>query len=315
MMSFKNVTFRNLNDIFDINDSEHVTPDLDIAYESVIDGDSTPAKEHLANLFYNELRCVDEYKGPKVLFRFAGLTEIEEICKETNTANEKREKAEKDYVITDIRNNAVTLSNPSKFNDPMDPILRVWLKLKEKEYAKGHDTKFFSLATKAIGRARIACFCGKGINPTINDCNPLMWAHYTKSHKGICIEYEFTAESISAHNDDEHVLLLHEVRYREYKAMSDYITLDNALVAKADCWSYEYEKRLIYFSKKDAYKKEKDYVSLSGFKIRAVYMGYRIDNLYESILKKLCNTKNIPLYKMEFDMNDITKLKAKSIYI
>lgn len=310
---FKKHTLRNLNDIFDISDSKHVASDLDIAYESVMDGDSGPAKEHLANLFYDELKCADEYKGPRVLFRFAGLTDIEEICKETKTAKEKREKAEKDFVITDIRNNAITLSNPSKFNDPMDPILRVWLNLKKNEYAKGIDTKYFSLASKAVGRARIACFSGKGMNPTINDCNPLMWAHYTKSHKGVCIEYEFTSESISAHNDDEHLLLLQEVRYREYKAMSDYITLDNALVAKADSWSYEHEKRLIYFSKKDAHKKEKDYVSLPGFKIRAVYMGYRIDNLYESILKQLCKVKNIPLYKMEFDMNDITKLNAKSI--
>lgn len=313
MAFFQKQALRNLNDIFDINTSEQVATELDFAYESVLDGDSSPAKEHLANLFYNELKFFDEYRGSRILFRFAGLKDIEEVYKDANSTKEKRRQAEEDPVIADIRSNALSLSNPLYFNDPMDPILRVWLKLKEKKCKKGNDSEFFSLASKAIGRVRIACFCGKGNNPTINDCNPLMWAHYAKSHKGVCIEYEFTPESIAAHNDDDHVLLLHDVRYRNFKAMSDYITLDNALLAKANCWSYESEKRLIYYSKKDAHKKEIKYVSLPGFRIRAVYMGYCIDSLYESVLKELCKDKNIPLYKMEFDMNDITKLKAEPI--
>ena len=46
---------RNLNDIFNIDTSNNVSSQLEIAVESLMDGDSEPAYEHLTNLLYDEL--------------------------------------------------------------------------------------------------------------------------------------------------------------------------------------------------------------------------------------------------------------------
>lgn len=95
--------------------------------------------------------------------------------------------------------------------------------------------------------------------------------------------------------------------------MCDYITLDNALLAKADCWKYEEESRLIYYTKhkRDFYQNNKrsDYFTISGFRVIAVYMGYRIDNKLKAFLKKRLKLKGIPLYEMNFCREDITRVE------
>lgn len=76
-----------------------------------------------------------------------------------------------------------------------------------------------------------------------------MWAHYANSLKGICVQYELSDSVIRSHNDEKHLLKMCDIRYRGYKMLNDFITIDNALLAKADCWEYEYESRLMYYVK------------------------------------------------------------------
>ena len=137
-----------------------------------------------------------------------------------------------------------------------------------------------------------------------------MWAHYADSHRGICIQYEITKESLAIHNNDNQILRMVDVRYRNKKAMSDYITIDNALLAKGECWEYEHEKRLIYFKKNtiDQAKNYDDYIQLEGFNIKAIYLGYRISESDKRDVIEAVKGKKINLYNIEFDNNDITKL-------
>ena len=79
------------------------------------------------------------------------------------------------------------------------------------------------------------------------------------------------------------VTILSFVRYRNHKILNDFITLDNALLAKAKCWDYEQETRLIYCTKS---KLNSDYVPLPGFPIKAIFMGYRISSKVRDFLKK-----------------------------
>lgn len=79
------------------------------------------------------------------------------------------------------------------------------------------------------------------------------------------------------------VTTLSFVRYRNNKILKDFITLDNALLAKAKCWDYEQETRLIYYTKS---KLNSDYVPLPGFPIKAIFMGYRISSKVRDFLKK-----------------------------
>ena len=114
--------------------------------------------------------------------------------------------------------------------------------------------------------------------------------------------------------------------------MTDGITLDNALMAKASCWSYEKEARLIYYSKdmsrwvnpnykdKNGKKNTKetrllDYIFLEGFSVKAIYYGVRISQKdYNDVMRLLqSNNPSVRLYKMEFKKEDITQLKAVNV--
>lgn len=106
------------------------------------------------------------------------------------------------------------------------------------------------------------------------------------------------------------VTTLSFVRYRDHKILNDFITLDNALLAKAKCWEYEQETKLIYYTES---KLTSDYVTLTGFPIKAIFMGYRISSKVRDFLKKFVSTHNIDLYQMAFLPDDITRMSARKI--
>ena len=300
---------RNLNDIFNIDTSENVNYQLEIAIESIMDGDSGPAYEHLIDLLYDELSKFPIYQGPSMnLYRFVRLVVLN-----------KGTKDESKPIINDIRTSSLTFGSPQNFNDPMDPILREWLNLKKKSPCRPVNKKLFKLLGNCIENLRICCLSKK--DPQSKDVflNPLMWSHYADSHKGICIQYEITKDALNAYNDDEHILRIGNVKYRNSKAMSDYITLDNALLAKGECWSYEQEERLIYYCKnnirttRQENKRDNGYTSLSGFKITAIFLGYRISENDKRDVVDAVKGRNIDIYQVGFNENDITKLKATKL--
>lgn len=300
---------RNLNDIFNIDTSNNVSSQLEIAVESLMDGDSEPAYEHLTNLLYDELSEIPIYEGPSMnLYRFARLVVLNK-----GTDNECKP------ITNDIKNNYLTFGNPKNFNDPMDPILREWLNLRKKRSRSSRDKQLFKLLNNCIDNLRICCLSKKDSKSDDVFLNPLMWSHYADSHKGICIQYEITKDTLEAHNNDEHILRIGSVKYRNRKAMSDYITLDNALLAKGECWSYEREERLIYYCKnnikttRQENKQNNGYISLRGFKITAIFLGYRISADDKREVIEAVKERNIDLYQVGFDENDITKLKATKL--
>lgn len=304
-------------DIFCLYESGAVSPHLDIAIESEIDGNSEAAHNHLTELFYEELKALPLETKTRQLFRFSAIPNIKDVDFVHNP------------LIKDIRNGSLTLSNPKKFNDPMDPILWEWLNINKDIEVEKKFRKIFKMEKNILEKnLRICClvdpiphrrgnsFCVQ--NP-VENCSPLMWAHYANSHRGICIEYEISPEAIEQHNDDSHVLRLCDVRYRGQKMMSNYITLDNALLAKGQYWEYENETRLIYYTSNNTDWRNskggiKDYVTIDGFEIKAVYLGYRIGEKEESELRNLLYGRGIELYKMKFSRDDITRLVPQKIY-
>lgn len=299
---------------------------MDIAMAGIKNGDFGISYQHCIDQLFEEFNELPQLEGTHRLFRFVSIP---------NNAG-------RESLIQDITQNRITLSNPKNFNDPMDPILREWLKMQIRDTKFNEDAKMFKLLKNALTHLRICSLSGYKESQwhdrlTTSErqkqvYNPLMWAHYANSHKGICIEYEITPECLVRHNNDNELLRLSPCAYREHKPMSDGITLDNALMAKASCWSYEEEARLIYYSKdmsrwvnpnykdKNGKKNTKearllDYIFLEGFSVKAIYFGVRISkkdsNDVISHLQKL--NPSVEVYKMEFNNDDITQLKANKI--
>ena len=117
---------RNLNDIFKFNTSNKKDIELELAVESIMDGDSWPAYEHITELIFKEISQIPtEHKIPKKLYRFVNLKTLD-----------KGTEKERKPVIEDLTKNSITLSNPNNFNDPMDPILKEWLSINRKTHEK-----------------------------------------------------------------------------------------------------------------------------------------------------------------------------------
>ena len=300
---------KNLNDIFNVVSTKGINSQLKIARERLMDGDSGSAYEHLMNLLYDELSELPVYDGlPMNLYRFAKLVVLNK-----GTDNECKP------ITNDIKNNCLTFGDPKNFNDPMDPILREWINLRENQIHSPIDKELLNTLSDCTNNLKICCLSKNDSKRDDIFLNPLMWSHYADSHKGICIQYEITKDTLAAYNNDEQILKIGSVRYRNRKVMSNYITLDNALLAKGKCWDYEQEERLIYYCKNNSITTRQDnkqnngYISLDNFIITAIYLGYRIspDDTREII--EAVKGRNIVIYQVKFDKNDITKLKAIKI--
>lgn len=300
---------KNLNDIFNVDTSKGINLQLENARESLMEGDSGSAYKHLMNLLYDELSELPVYGGlPMNLYRFAKLVVLNK-----GTDNECKP------ITNDIKNNCLTFGDPKNFNDPMDPILREWLNLRENQIHSSIDKELLNTLSDCINNLKICCLSKNDSNRDDIFLNPLMWSHYADSHKGICIQYEITKDTLAAYNNDEQILKIGSVRYRNRKVMSNYITLDNALLAKGKCWNYEQEERLIYYCKNNSrttrqdIKQNNGYISLDNFIITAIYLGYRISQDNKREIIEAVKGRNIDIYQVEFDKNDITRLKAKKI--
>lgn len=216
------------------------------------------------------------------------------------------------------------------FNDPMDPLIRVWAEELVKNNPSVEARVIAQLIEMAMNPFRIGCTMDS-VDRKYNEDHPkenermtkpflntLMWGHYTNNHTGVCIKYRITPDMLERYNDEKRTLILGDVRYRRQKAMSDYITLDNALLAKSDSWIKENETRLIFYTEnakdlKYSNGKKRNYVPLEGFEIEEIYLGYKIKDEFKKAIIDAVAGKHIMLYKMRFDMYDITKLKAERL--
>ncbi len=312
--------------------------ELEVALENVMDGSvgSSPLY-HLDNQCFDVFQALPKQDGEKHLFRFSAFPKrhveltknqyekIKKIIKEGNGVdcciiNDKDKLIEKKwygndcYLLNDIRNNSITLSSPQGFNDPMDPLVKAWIENK-RIHSKGIDKNLYSLIEETWSRIRIGCLvdplrnkrkCKRRI-PRIEDCNPLMWAHYADHHKGLCIQYRIKPDDLI--NTDDIVLRLLDVNYDFPFPLDGNIPFVDSLIAKGDYWRYENETRLIMYSR----KKVDYHYQLKNVGIEAVYMGWRIDKGKRDYLKSMLRGSDIKLFQMSFSTDDITKLVSHEI--
>ncbi|WIH83375.1 DUF2971 domain-containing protein [Brachyspira pilosicoli] len=205
----------------------------------------------------------------------------------------------------------IRMSDPKYFNDPADPPIKL-------------DNDLLNNIESIISRVKIASLSG-------NNKNILMWSHYADSHKGICIEYDFSKIT----NDDpfkNKICILKKVVYKEYinfinsyfniKYSPYYENADNRIeksppflylfYLKYIDWAYEDEYRIISFDYDD------DYIYIP---IKSVYIGKeveddKIERLKCLIREKSINEKkDIKLYKMKSKKENLFELETEEINI
>lgn len=283
---------------------------LEMALENVMDENiGASALYHLDNLCNDVFQSIPKVTDERTLFRFTGLTAAGE-------KNGEKWDGEKCYAFNDIKNGRLSFGAPKLFNDPMDPLIRVWAKSRLKHPDDFDDKKLYQLINDTLDKIRISCLIDplrfsvmqKFKTPTIADCNQLMWAHYADSHRGICIQYRVKPDNLV--DDNNKIVRLLEVNYDKGFPVDGNIPLVDSLCVKGDYWKYEKETRLIMYSR----KKLNDYYSQDGYDIEAVYMGCIIEHEKRDYLKKMLKGTAIKLFQMDFSKDDITKLEAHQIY-
>ena len=216
---------RNLNDIFILNETNHNSWQLDVAVEGLIDGDSWPVYDHLISLLFEEISEINNYtKMPTSLFRFSGLAVLDDGTKP---------------VINDIVNEALSFAKPKVFNDPLDPILREWMNLKQKSSVSKQDKRLFKYLKNSLESLRICCLSRRGDSIQLN---PLMWAHYADEHRGVCLKFDLL-------NDLDTFYFPKKVDYNQTYLQYNYLQnpskASEAIWHKSSDWAYEKEYRII----------------------------------------------------------------------
>ena len=116
--------------------------------------------------------------------------------------------------------------------------------------------------------------------------NPLLWAHYADSFKGICIEIDIVEEIWNIHKVNYSGFDVIPLKgYRNLigteEKMSTHDWAISSLKAKYKQWEYEEEYRIL----------SKDEYLTKGFKIKAVYFGSRTSDTYKDLIRNLLPSK------------------------
>ena len=200
-----------------------------------------------------------------------------------------------------LQNHEMSLSSPSTFNNPFDCHMAF-------PGASRQD-----LATRSRDIVDTIWRVGSLAE---SPCNRLMWSHYADNHRGLCIEYDFSAfDPFSAGVIFAPVIyspkrpqvpekLLNDVATDQLDRQ-DYRFLTSTLFTKDSVWQYESEWRIV----KGVYvgtQASSLHIEFEMPPISAVYFGAATDNsckgqVAKKELQELCSQAGIPTFSLRLD--------------
>ena len=228
------------------------------------------------------------------------------------------------YVFSEIAEETLSLVNPLLFNDPMDTVGLKWLQNQESLSVNDDQNTTFKQQREAMQNIRVRCFARSTTLPSkdhvgksrkrqnIHKVNPLMWAHYADAHKGICIHYRFNKKLFPLHDEKmTEIFRMGNANYKSKFSINEFeIELNDALFTKSTVWKYEHEVRLVYCSTKDLPDVVKVKVPSA---IKAIYFGMCCSKEDEQIIRALVTGRNIELYRMFTDINNVYQPRKKHV--
>lgn len=236
------------------------------------------------------------------------------------------------YTIENLANNQLYFSDPTKFNDPFDCLIRLnfegtqeqWIEYfcrdkgctieKAKEIVDSFPKNADGLVSPHknlvnVKVPRVGCFCE--INNDI-----LMWSHYADYHRGICLCFEATPE---------HTMPLYEPNTGQKEAISgkferviydpnnelcvlnafdneheNYRKAEEQLYKKFEIWDREHEYRIVL-----TIHSEDGLMEYYKGCLKGVIFGLRTDEKY---IMKVYNAID-----MNYDINTVSFCEAKEV--
>ena len=200
-----------------------------------------------------------------------------------------------EFLLSDLKNKEITLSDPNEFNDPFDILLYHFLEFRNEIIGKkdNYSIKSYSEAYKDI---RIKCFVKDYIKENESNKiafqNLLMWGHYADSHKGICIRYKFTLSPYSImelFGKKSSFTNWYNVKYEPSIKFEDkgFAKMELLLATKKKDWEYEQEVRLLHLDPNCNDKFIQIPLIKLGGKIEAVIFGLKCANQDKKTIKSI----------------------------
>lgn len=200
-----------------------------------------------------------------------------------------------------LQNHEMSLSSPSTFNDPFDCHMAF------------PGTSMQDLATRSRDIVDTIWRVGSLAE---SPCNRLMWSHYADNHRGLCIEYDFSAFDpfsggvifapviYSPKRPQVPEKLLNDVATDQLDRQ-DYRFLTSTLFTKDSVWQYESEWRIVKGVHVGT-QASSLHIELEMPPISAVYFGASIDDsckgqVAKKELQELCSRAGIPTFSMRLD--------------
>lgn len=229
-------------------------------------------------------------------------------------------------MIESLITGEVYFSVPEKLNDPFDCQIDIKKSLDNAiNLVNGEEKKFLEFLKKNLDEhfsrieIDIKSFGVWSCSMTLE--NPLMWAHYSDEHRGICLAYELPDHFIN-HELGE-VLGIHPVEYMKnpitdwfvekaqtkiYTSFSDFAVslIIKLLTSKDECWQHEKEGRVI---SKTAGIKE-----IGKPALKQICFGLRTSSRDKDLVKRILDNQGyeVTLCEIVRDNNDYG-LKANEI--
>lgn len=208
--------------------------------------------------------------------------------------------------------------NPAIFNMIYKQLINTW-----NENMDMLESNFIIDIVRHEGFYNIACF-------SETNSSTLMWAHYSDSNKGFCIEYDIKSFLVDCACNCSNIhmcsgfmlnLPIAPVIYRDerYDATDgfrsklvnwmiqtmniplvphyyDMFIPTKTMLTKHKSWEYEQEWRL--FRLPFRMEELSDHRKIAHLSATAIYLGTKITNENKEKLLKICKDKNIPCYQM-----------------
>ena len=208
-----------------------------------------------------------------------------------------------DWAFDQLRNNELSCTNPKKFNDVFEGVV------KSKDDDKIEVKKVIEKASNAVS---IACF-------SETKANQLMYAHYAASYTGFCIEYDYdrmlnvvpdigyfypviyehTPSSLAKMSDISQAIDRCNMSLSKTNSLSEKIDdLISYFIHKPYVWSYEREWRLIvpilqfdnFFTKAS---NDGMFHTIEKFDcVSAIYLATNIDDEHRNKIIDIVKEKN-----------------------
>lgn len=219
------------------------------------------------------------------------------------------------FLLTELNENALRVSNPDTFNDPFDCLILTPIR-NAKEELKAEKSYGVKTYIEELQKVRVCCFVGWDDEKKDVPCmNTLMWAHYADSHKGVCIEYSLTSNTPlrdSGIIDSSSRSRLDKVIYKD-GPISDRKSLNfnECFLIKDKSWKYENEYRLVHY---DTIRNENYYnipLSTLGLKIECIYFGINCDKRTMELVQNITRDRGIQYLKFDRNKDYMNSIKMR----